>query len=136
MFHPALFGLSGLFGGGPWTRILHPFIGLFMELAFVFLAARMWSLNYIEPRDRQWIRQFRDVVVNREDRLPEVGKYNAGQKLLFWVLVLCLVGLFFTGFVIWRAYFSFYFPIGGGGGAGGGRAGGAGGRGGAGGGHI
>jgi formate dehydrogenase subunit gamma len=112
MFHPAVFWLSGLFGGGPWTRILHPFIGLFMVLAFVFLAARMWSHNYMKPRDWQWLRQIQDVVVNREDRLPEVEKYNAGQKMLFWVLVLCLAGLFLTGFVIWRAYFAFYFRIG------------------------
>jgi formate dehydrogenase subunit gamma len=82
-----------------------------MVLAFVFLAARMWSHNFMNPRDWQWMRQFQDVVVNREDRLPEVGKYNGGQKLLFWVLVLSLAGLFLTGFVIWRAYFSFYFPI-------------------------
>ena len=27
MFHPSLFFFSGLFGGGPWARILHPFIG-------------------------------------------------------------------------------------------------------------
>ena len=28
LFHPALFWLTNLFGGGPWTRILHPFIGV------------------------------------------------------------------------------------------------------------
>jgi hypothetical protein len=32
-FHPALFFLSALFGGGPWTRILHPFMGLLMVWA-------------------------------------------------------------------------------------------------------
>jgi formate dehydrogenase subunit gamma len=26
LFHPALYWLSALFGGGPWTRILHPII--------------------------------------------------------------------------------------------------------------
>ena len=29
-FHPALFWFANLFGGGSWTRILHPFIGLFL----------------------------------------------------------------------------------------------------------
>jgi formate dehydrogenase subunit gamma len=111
LFHPSLFGLSSLFGGGPWTRILHPFIGLFMVLAFVFLASRFWGHNYLQPRDWQWMRQIQDVVVNREDRLPEVGRYNGGQKLLFWTLVLCLAGLLLSGIVIWRAYFAFYFPI-------------------------
>jgi formate dehydrogenase subunit gamma len=51
------------------------------------------------------------VLTNREDRLPEVGRYNAGQKLLFFVLVLCLLLLLLSGIVIWRAYFAFYFPI-------------------------
>ena len=111
MFHPALFGLSGLFGGGPWTRILHPYFGLFMVGAFALLAARFWSHNFLQPADWKWLRQIRDVVNNREDRLPEVGRYNAGQKLLYWVIVVCLAVLLLTGIVIWRVYFSSYFSI-------------------------
>jgi formate dehydrogenase subunit gamma len=111
LFHPALFGLSALFGGGPWTRILHPFIGLIMVFAFVFLAAVVWNDNRMQKRDWKWIRRLNDVVNNREERLPEVGRYNAGQKLLFFVLVACLVGLFLSGIVIWRAYFALYFSV-------------------------
>ncbi|MDV3444073.1 hypothetical protein R0G64_32815, partial [Pseudomonas otitidis] len=33
------------------------------------------------------LRQVKDVINNREDRLPEVGRYNAGQKILFWFLL-------------------------------------------------
>jgi formate dehydrogenase subunit gamma len=106
LFHPALFWLSHLFGGGPWTRILHPFIGLFMALVFLALAARVWDGNRFGSADWQWLRQWRDVVANREERLPEVGRYNAGQKLVFFVLVLCLLTLFITGFLMWRAYFT------------------------------
>src|SRR5579862_7025170 len=79
MFHPALFGLSGLFGGGPWTRILHPIIGLLMLLAFLPFALRVGSDNRMQRRDWLWLREYRDVVNNREDHLPEVGRYNAGQ---------------------------------------------------------
>src|ERR1700716_3093374 len=111
LFHPALFGLSGLFGGGPWTRILHPFIGLAMVVAFLFFGVQEASHNRMEPRDWAWLRQVGDVVNNREERLPEVGRYNAGQKLVFYAIVLCLVGLLLSGIVIWRAYFSLYFPI-------------------------
>ena len=50
--------------------------------------------------------RWRDVVNNREEDLPEVGRYNAGQKLLFFLMVLCLAGLFLSGIVIWRAYFA------------------------------
>ena len=112
LFHPALFWLSALFGGGPWTRILHPFIGLLMVLAFAFYGAGMAAENRMEPRDWAWLRQYRDVVSNREDRLPEVGRYNAGQKLIFYVILVCLAGLLLSGLPIWRAYFSMYFPVG------------------------
>ena len=111
LFHPALFWLSALFGGGPWTRILHPWIGLLMFVAFAFYGAGMAAENRMEPRDWTWLRQFRDVISNREERLPEVGRYNAGQKLVFYVAVLCLIGLLLSGIVIWRAYFSQYFPV-------------------------
>lgn len=112
LFHPALYWLSALFGGGPWTRILHPIIGLIMTIAFVFLAAVVWKDNCLEPRDREWLHRIKDVVNNREEQLPEVGRYNAGQKLLFFVFVVCMVGLLLSGLVIWRQYFSMYFPIG------------------------
>src|SRR5690349_14740670 len=97
LFHPALYWLSALFGGGTWTRILHPFLGLLMVLALAVLAAAMWSFNRMEPRDWQWLRQSRDVVNNREERLPEVGRFNAGQKLMFAWLVVCAIVLLLSG---------------------------------------
>ncbi|MCC6074743.1 formate dehydrogenase subunit gamma [Pseudomonas sp. GCM10022188] len=112
LFHPALFWLSGLFGGGVWTRILHPFLGLAMFLLFLVLAIRFARYNHLNAYDRQWLKQMDDVVNNREDRLPEVGRYNAGQKLLFWVLVLCMLVLLVSGIVIWRQYFGEAFGVG------------------------
>src|SRR5271167_2535933 len=103
LFHPALFGLSGLFGGGPWTRVLHPLFGLLMVVPFLFLAAAAAEHNRMQPSDWAWLRQYRDVLSNREDRLPEVGVYNAGQKLVFYSSLVCVVGLLLTGLPIWRA---------------------------------
>src|SRR5690606_14670683 len=80
LYHPAVSWVAARFGGGPWTRILHPFIGVFMFVVFFLFAARMWGSNRIDARDRQWLRQIDDVAAGREDRLPEVGRYNAGQK--------------------------------------------------------
>jgi formate dehydrogenase subunit gamma len=112
LFHPALFWLTALFGGGPWTRILHPFIGVFMAVVFFLLGRTMWQDNRMQPRDWLWLRKIEDVANNREQSLPEVGRYNAGQKLLFFTIVACLTGLLLSGIVIWRVYFSAFFPIG------------------------
>jgi len=111
LFHPAMFWLTNLFGGGPWTRVLHPFLGVAMFLFFLGLVIRFAHHNLVEKRDVQWLKQWRDVVNNREENLPEVGRYNAGQKLLFWTLLLCMLVLLVTGIVMWRAYFSHWFGI-------------------------
>jgi len=112
LFHPALFWLTGLFGGGPWTRILHPFIGCFMVAAFFLLGMKLWRDNTLQQRDWTWLREIDDVVNNREQNLPEVGRYNGGQKLLFFTIIVCLTCLLLSGIVIWREYFSGYFSIG------------------------
>ena len=111
LFHPALFWLSNLFGGGTWTRILHPFIGMLMSILFVLMALRFAGRNRIKAHDRQWLSQWRKVVTNHEEGLPPVGKYNAGQKILFWSLVISMLMLLISGIVIWRAYFSSFFAI-------------------------
>jgi formate dehydrogenase subunit gamma len=111
LFHPAMFWLTDLFGGGPWTRILHPFIGCFMVAAFLLLGAKLWRDNTLQRRDWIWLRKIRDVVSNREQNLPEVGRYNGGQKILFFTIIVCLACLLASGIVIWRQYFSGYFPI-------------------------
>jgi formate dehydrogenase subunit gamma len=111
LFHPAFFFLSHLFGGGPWTRILHPYIGVVMAVSFYFLAHRFFADNLMTPADWQWVRQFRDVLTNHDERLPEVGRYNAGQKLLFWVMIATMVLLLLSGIVIWQPWFAPLFPI-------------------------
>jgi formate dehydrogenase subunit gamma len=112
LFHPALFWLSNLLGGGTWTRILHPLLGLLMMIGFLFLAGKVWKDNRLQDRDWKWLRQMKDVINNREENLPEVGRYNAGQKLLFYVIVVCMAGLLLSGLVIWREFFSMYFSVG------------------------
>ncbi|MDH0627849.1 formate dehydrogenase subunit gamma [Pseudomonas mosselii] len=111
LFHPALFWLSHLFGGGPWTRILHPFIGVGMFVFFLGLVLRFWHANFITANDRLWLRRIDRVMLNKEEGVPPVGKYNAGQKLLFWTLLACMLVLLVSGVVIWRAYFSHWFGI-------------------------
>lgn len=111
-FHPAFYPLNQLFGGGVWARILHPFIGVVMALSFLAMFFRFWKLNIMTPTDKEWLSRIREMVDGDDHNMPEAGKYNGGQKLLFWLLVACMVLLTVSGIVIWRAYFSALFPIG------------------------
>ena len=45
LFHPNLFPLTGIFGGPQWTRIVHPYFGIGVFIAFLFMLARYWRDN-------------------------------------------------------------------------------------------
>ena len=111
LFHPAFFFLSSLLGGGTWSRILHPFLGVVMAVAFFFFAIGMWSQNRITAADREWRKRLGDVLCNKTDGLPEIGKYNIGQKYMFWTLVISIALLLVSGIVIWQPWFTPLFPI-------------------------
>ena len=112
LFYPEFFFPRHLFGGGPWMRIQHPFIGIVMAVSFYVLAHRFFADNLMTAADWQWVRQLRDVITNHDERLPEVGRFNAGQKLLFWVMIATMLLLLLSGIVIWQPWFAPYFPIG------------------------
>jgi len=111
MFNPSLFFLTVLFGGGQWTRTIHPWIGVVLFFSFAGLFFRFLRLNLWRSYDTTWLTDVRDVLSAHEERLPEVGKYNAGQKLVFWSMSLLIIVLIVTGVIIWDQYFLAYTNI-------------------------
>lgn len=105
LFHPSLFFLTGLFGGGPFTRIVHPWIGVVLFFGFLGLFLRFWRANLWRREDSAWVAQVRDVVSGHEEKLPEVGKYNAGQKFVFWAMSILIIILISSGLAMWDQYF-------------------------------
>lgn len=105
LFHPSLYWISALFGGGPVVRWLHPAIGVLLMAAWLVMFVRFAPANLPERTDAVWLSKVRDVIFGNDENLPEVGKYNAGQKLVFWSFTLLVPGLFLTGLVIWDQYF-------------------------------
>jgi formate dehydrogenase subunit gamma len=111
LFHPSLFFLTGLFGGGEATRAIHPWIGVVLFFSFLGLFLRFWKLNLWKRDDSTWLGRLRDVLTGHEERLPEVGKYNAGQKVVFWMMSILIVILIASGIVTWERYFAGYFSV-------------------------
>ena len=111
LFHPAFFFLSDLFGGGTWARILHPFLGVVLLITFLGLAARFGRDNRITDADRAWGKQLGKYLRNQATDLPEIGKYNLGQKYLFWLLVVTIPLAAVSGMIIWQPYFAPAFGV-------------------------
>jgi formate dehydrogenase subunit gamma len=110
-FHPNLFFLSIFTGGGAWTRILHPFIGVATALVYLFLYLRVHQENKFDEHDKAWNDKMGELLRGNKDAMPAAGKYNAAQKRLFWVMTFGLIVLLVTGVVMWRPYFAYSFPI-------------------------
>ena len=111
LYHPALFFLTSLFGGGQLARAIHPWLGVVLVLSFSLLFARFWRGNLWRPEEGDWVAHMGDLVAGREEKMPAIGKYNAGQKFVFWSLALLILGMFVTGMLFWQAYFAGRVPI-------------------------
>jgi len=112
LFHPALFWLTNLLGGPQWTRILHPSLGiamfvLFLGMFFMFVGANIWH-----KEDSEGLAKAGTLIAQgNAAKMPAVGKYNGGQKFVFWVFTLCLIVLLVTGVMFWQAWFAASVPI-------------------------
>jgi formate dehydrogenase subunit gamma len=96
-----IFGwLAPLFGGLQVCRWLHPWSGIafavFALLQFVHWAGEM----KMTPADKRFTSNF-FAYLRWETHDEETGKYNGGQKLLFWLSSLASLGLLATGVVLW-----------------------------------
>ncbi len=111
LFHPNLFPLTGIFGGPQWTRIVHPYFGIGVFIAFLFMLARYWRDNLPNKDDVEWVKHSGDMLKGNQTAMPPVGKYNAGQKGVFWGVCICLIVLLVTGVLFWQAWFAHAVPI-------------------------
>ncbi len=107
LWSPAFWWMAALLGGGPLARLTHPWVGL-LFVASVFWMYRDWAADMrITEGDRAWGRSIRHYVRNEDEDMPPVGRFNAGQKYFFWVMLWSGIVLLLTGLVLW---FTEYIP--------------------------
>ena len=111
LFSPQLYFITAMFGGGQTTRAIHPWLGVVLFFSFFGLFFRFWRANLWKAEDGTWLARLRDVLSGHEERLPEVGKYNAGQKAVFWLMSILIIVLISSGLVMWDQYFYGYTTI-------------------------
>ena len=98
---PALYWLAIVFGGGYLSRVMHPWVGLVFSAAVAVMFVRWRDAMRTTQADRAWRRAIRDYIANRDDRMPPAGRFNYGQKQLFWLMVWGALALLVSGVVLW-----------------------------------
>lgn len=108
-FFPSFNGLLNVLGTPQLARILHPFIGVAMFCAFMLMFFRYWHHNLPNREDWVWAKNIHKIAQNEE--VGDTGRYNLGQKCVFWAAIISLLLLLASGVVIWRPYFADAFTI-------------------------
>ena len=110
LFFPSI-KLFGLVLGTPQlVRTLHPIIGCIVFVMLMFMFLKLAHHNIPNKDDILWLKNFKKVIMGKEEGIP-IGKYNIGQKFLFWCIMGLISVLFVTGMIMWRRYVSDYFPV-------------------------
>jgi formate dehydrogenase subunit gamma len=101
LWSPRLYWMASIFGGGTTVRAWHPWGGALFVL-FFFLMFLAWNRQMrLDSDDRRWLRLAHRYAMNEESGLPEAGRFNAGQKSLFWMQSVSGALLLLSGIVLW-----------------------------------
>jgi formate dehydrogenase subunit gamma len=99
--YPSLFWLTMFLGGGPAARVLHPQIGVLFGVGILFMFGLWVRDMFLDRQDRAWLGAIKHYATHDRDKVPPAGKYNAGQKLFFWVQSVLGIVFMVTGGLMW-----------------------------------
>ena len=98
---PHLYWIAIVFGGGYFSRMMHPWVGLLFTVAVAAMYFTWRRDMRVAPEDRAWRAAMAHYIRNDDAHVPPVGRFNYGQKSLFWLMALGGVALFLSGLVLW-----------------------------------
>jgi formate dehydrogenase subunit gamma len=103
LYTPWLYhALTPIFGGGPTTRLLHPWFSLGFVIAFALQILNWATPMRWTPADSRWLKRIKTYVSNEELLEPaDVGFFNGGQKLYFWTIVASALVFVISGLPMW-----------------------------------
>lgn len=101
MWSRKLYWIAAVLGGGTTVRSMHPLIALVFVAAFARMFFRWKHEMHLDADDQVWLANSHKYAMNQEEGLPEVGKYNGGQKMMFWMQSLFALLLLVSGVVLW-----------------------------------
>ena len=101
LWSPALWWMIVILGGGPLARLMHPWVGLIF-VGSVLWMYKMWKDDMrITDGDRAWNKAIGHYIRHEDEKVPPVGRFNAGQKYLFWAMFWSGIVLLLTGLMLW-----------------------------------
>ncbi|HTQ87660.1 MAG TPA: formate dehydrogenase subunit gamma [Candidatus Solibacter sp.] len=98
---PWLFWIGVVLGGGSVSRLLHPWVGLVFTFAVILMYGAWASQMRSVPGDKAWWDAMKFYISNEDEKVPAAGRFNGGQKFLFWGFFWSGIVLLLSGIVLW-----------------------------------
>jgi len=98
---PWLSWIAVVLGGGWVSARLHPWAGLIFTFAVLLMYAQWADQMHETPADKAWWAAMNHYISNEDEQVPPAGRFNGGQKFLFWSFFWCGILLLLSGVVLW-----------------------------------
>ena len=99
IWSPVFGWMAFFFGGLSVCRWLHAWLGVAFAVAVVLMTV-LWAKEMVfDKTDHKF--NISEYLRFSEAEDPNVGKYNAGQKFFFWMVIATGVLILLTGIVLW-----------------------------------
>jgi formate dehydrogenase subunit gamma len=96
-------GADAFHGISQMAKYLHNYMSFAFVLGLIIMFVQWVVYNLPMPNDIRWIAQGGGIFGKAH---PPAGKFNAGQKLLFWVTIIGGLFLSATGYALMFPYYS------------------------------
>lgn len=86
-----------------WAKYLHNYMSFAFLLGLVMIFVLWVFYNFPSARDLRWIAEGGGIIGSKH---PPAAKFNAGQKLVFWITILGGLALAITGYMLMFPFYS------------------------------
>jgi formate dehydrogenase subunit gamma len=98
--YPRMAWLANGLGGGQTMRAAHPWVGVVFSAGLLVMVFMWAGAMRFERGDREWLRRLKEYTRTGHTGL-DTGRYNAGQKGYYWVVLAFGAVLLITGIPLW-----------------------------------
>jgi len=91
-----------------WGKYTHNYLSFAFTIGVVLMFLMWIGRNFPTSADAEWVRRGGGMFDKSDSDHPPAYKFNAGQKILFWLIVLASAAMIISGFML---LFPFYYGL-------------------------
>ncbi len=98
-------GPEAFSGWSEWAKYAHNYLSFAFTIGVVLMFLMWIGENFPSAADGEWLRQGGGLFDKDDKTHPPAWRFNAGQKILYWLVILASVAMMISGFML---MFPFY----------------------------